>query len=174
MHQAALLARGDQLDRQIVGPLDLCRALLAIFNRVLERLANESVDAAEQWRVNASRKSRLLFIDQPERDVVRAFELEGEVLLGGFGTLLDPRAIHPDDLERLVAQVVRLLGVERENLKRDLGIGYHDRGDHFGAGLHRSGAAMVAVGSPVGAGGVNGDDRLGETIELLHHFNHAL
>src|ERR1700731_2637043 len=98
---------------------------------------------------------------------MRALELESKLLLRGFRTIVETRTIHADDLERLVAQVVRLLGVERENLKRDLGIGYHDGGNHFGAGLYCSGAAMVAVGSPVSAGGVNGDDRLGETIELF-------
>src|SRR6202030_3039911 len=117
MHQAALLARGHQRDRKIVGALDQGCAFLAIFKCVLERLGDEVVHPAQQWRVNAARKARLLFIDQAERDEVRALELESEILLRGFGTIIETRAIHPDDLESLVAQVVRLLGVERENLK---------------------------------------------------------
>src|SRR5580692_549286 len=117
MHQATLLACRHQRDREIVGALDQCCALLAIFERVLERLGDEVVYPAQQWRVDAARKARFLFIDQAERDEVRALELESEILLGGFGTIVETRTIHPDDFERLVAQIVRLLGVERENLK---------------------------------------------------------
>src|SRR5208283_3383184 len=148
MHQAALLARDHEGYCQIVGALDLRRAFLAIFERVLERLGQESIDAAEQRCVNAARKPRLLLIQQAERDEMRALEFEGEVLLGGFGPLLEARAIHTDDLERLVAQVVRFLGVERQNLKGDLGIRNHDRRNRLGAGLHGGSAAMVAVGRP--------------------------
>ena len=41
-----------ELNREIVRALDLPRALFAIFDRLLERLGHESVDAAKQRRVN--------------------------------------------------------------------------------------------------------------------------
>ncbi len=88
MNQAALLGRRHQFDRQLVGALDLGRALLAIFNRLLERLGQKSIDAAEQRRINAARKPRLFFIKQTECDEMRALELEGEVFLGGFAVAL--------------------------------------------------------------------------------------
>src|SRR5229473_3238410 len=101
MHQAALRALDDKLDHQIIGAFDLLRALDALVDCVFERLAEKSVHPAKQRRVDAARKARLFFVEETKRDEMRALELECEVFLGGFGLLLEARAIHPDYLERL-------------------------------------------------------------------------
>ena len=103
-----------------------------------------------------------------------ALEFEGEVFFDRARRRLQPRAVHPDDFQRLVLEVVRLFGVERENLVGDLGLRDHDRRNRFGAELGGGGAAMVAVGSPVAAVRAHHDHRLGEAAELLHHFAQAL
>ena len=51
--------------------------------------------------------------------------------------------------ERLLAQVVRLLGVERENLERDAGIGDEQRDHRAVPELLQRLQTMVAVGRPV-------------------------
>ena len=174
MHQAALLALDDKLDHQFIGAFDLIGAIDALVDCVFEGLGEKSVHPAQERRVNAARKTRLLFVEEAERDEVRALELECEVLLGGLGLILETSAIHPYYFERLVAQVVRFLGIQRKDLKCDLGFGNHDRGNHFGAGLYRGGAAMVSIGRPICVGGAHHDDRLGEAIDLFHHLDHSL
>src|SRR6266850_1315471 len=105
---------------------------------------------------------------------MRALEIECEILLGGPGPLFEARAIHAYYLERLVAQIVRFLGGQREDLKRDFRFRNHNRGNHFGARLYRGGAAMVSIWSPVQVSGAHNHDWLGEAIDLFHHLDHSL
>ena len=105
---------------------------------------------------------------------MRALELEGVVFLGAARVLFHSRAVHPDDLERLVAQVVLLFGVERQDLEGDIGLGNHDRRDQFGFGFFGGGAAMIPIGSVVDSSGTHRDNRLGEAVEFFHHLDHPL
>src|SRR2546422_7616529 len=53
------------------------------------------------------RSPLVLLVEKAQRDEVRGLELERPRLLGGLGFVLDERAVHTDDLERLLLEVVR-------------------------------------------------------------------
>ncbi len=84
-------------------------------------------------------------------------------------------ARHADHLERLLAQVVRLLRVEREDAVGELGLGDQERDDGLAAQLLERVQAVVAVGRPVGAVfAAHGDDRVEEAADLVHALHEAL
>src|SRR6185436_5777569 len=103
-----------------------------------------------------------------EREERRQLELEFErsLHLAARRAAARERARHPNRLERLLLQVVRLLGVEREDLKGDLGIGHEQRDDRPDAELLQRLQAVVAVGRPVLVLVTNRDDRIEEQSDL--------
>src|SRR5439155_903118 len=89
----------------------------ALFEAFTQRRLEELVHASQDRRKGAAREALVLLVEQAECDQVRGLELEGPVLLGGGRLLGLGAAVHPDDLERLLLEVVRLLRVEREHLE---------------------------------------------------------
>src|SRR5207244_9995806 len=113
------------------------------------------------------------FIAQAERQERRLLELERVALLRVVGHLGE-RARHADGLERLLAQVVRLLGVERETLEGDLRVGHDERGDRADAELLQRLQTMVAVWRQVLAVVADGDDRIEEAADRLDDAHQPL
>src|SRR5690606_38630373 len=120
---AALLELRDRGAERLVGLADELGALLPLRQRLGEVAGEELVDPLQDRRERAAREALVLLVEQAERDQVRRLELEGEVLLAGLRRFLGEDAVHADHLERLLLQVVRLLGVEREDLEGDLRVG---------------------------------------------------
>src|SRR3989442_1534688 len=99
------------------------RALLEPFRqRELQELAPPPQDRRER----PARESLVLFVEEAERDEVGGLELRLPALLGARGLVLRERPVHPDDLERFLLQVVRLLDVEGEDLEDHLGLDDED------------------------------------------------
>jgi hypothetical protein len=106
---------------------------------------------------------------------VRGLELERPRFLVGVRLLLRQRAVHPDDLERLLLEVVRLLDVEREDLEDHLGLDDEDRRDEVRLQLVEDRAPVVAVRRPVDARpGRDDHDRVHEAVEPLDRLGEAL
>ena len=126
--------------------------ILALLERLREVPLQELVDPAQDRRERPAREPLVLLVEEPERDEVGRLELEGIVLLAGGRLLVDQPAIHADDLEGLLLEVVRLLGVEREDLEGDLRLRDQDRGDHLGLELAQDDSTVIAVRGPVDPG----------------------
>src|SRR5207302_8034716 len=152
---------------------NLPAAPLALFQRLRHRLVEELVDAPEDRLVRAAAQPRPVFVAHAERQERRLLELERVALLRVVGHLGE-RARHADRLERLLAQVVRLLGVERENLEGDLRIGHDERGDRADAELLQRLQTMVAVWRQVLAVVADGDDRIEEAADRLDDAHQPL
>src|SRR5262249_24438124 len=171
----ALLDLGDDPDQHLVGVLDEPGALLALLDPLLQCRLEELVHAAEDRREGAAGEALVLLVEHAERDEVRGFELKGPFLLGARRLALGESAVHADDLERFLLEVVGLLDVEREDLIAHVGLDDEDRRNVLGLELGQHGAAMVAVRRPVHARlGRKRDDRVDEPVELLHAFGQAL
>src|SRR5262249_41586559 len=120
MVDPALLERGDSTSERRVGGLHARGALLAFAERRLERALQELVDALQDRSEGAAREAAVLLVDDAERDEVGRLELEAPVVLARARLLLGEPAVHADHLERLLLEVVGLLGVEGEDLVRHL------------------------------------------------------
>src|SRR2546422_8631124 len=121
------------------------------------------------------RSPLVLLVEKAQRDEVRGLELERPRLLGGLGFVLDERAVHTDDLERLLLEVVRLLDVEGENLEDHLGFDDEDGWDDVRLELVEDDAPVIAVRRPVDPRpGRDHHDRVHETVEPLDRLGEAL
>src|SRR6266545_146187 len=118
MVDPALLELGDDAGQRLVGRPDQFRARFTLLERLREAALEELVHAAEDGREGAAREALVLLVEEPERDEVRALELEGVVLLAARGLGLHEAPVHANHLEGLLLEVVRLLGVERQDLER--------------------------------------------------------
>src|SRR6185503_2317507 len=103
-------------------------APLALTDRFGQRLVEKVFDATQQRTVGATAQAATLLVRGAQCQKRRLLELEGVVGLSAC-TAPGQRPCHPDRLERLLFHVVRLLGVERENLERDVGLRYEQAGD---------------------------------------------
>jgi hypothetical protein len=112
------LSAATALPRASSAAFSLRRALLALAERLLERALQELVDALQDRRERPAREAPVLLVHDAERDEVRRLELERPVLLARARLLLGEAAVHADHLERLLLEVVGLLGVERQDLVR--------------------------------------------------------
>src|SRR3989449_11760531 len=77
-----------------------------------QRELQNLVPPPQDRRERPARESLVLFVEEAERDEVGGLELRLPALLGARGLVLRERPVHPDDLERFLLQVVRLLDVE--------------------------------------------------------------
>ena len=93
---------------------------------------------------------------------------------GSASALLRQRARHPDRLERLLAQVVRLLGVQREDLEGDRRIGHEQRDDRPDAELLQRLQPVVPVGREVAAVVTDRDNRIEKPPDRLDHAHQPL
>ncbi len=75
--------------------------------------------------------------------------------------------------KRLLFEVVRLLGVQREDLEGDIGIGNEERDDGLGAQLAQRLKPVIPVRGPVPVALTNHDDRIEEAAEGFYHIHQA-
>ncbi len=94
-------------------------------------------------------------------------ELERELALDALAALVGQRAQHSYRLERLLLEIVSLLGVERENLERDFGVGHHQRDDGLRSELAHRLQPMVPVRRPVTVVTPDADNRIEKAPERL-------
>src|SRR5437762_91918 len=80
-------------------------------------------------RLNFAAEAAVLVVHHPKRQQLRRFELRHVLVL--FGPRRAPHEVarHADDFQALVAQVMRLLRIEREDAKRQLLVRTNQRGD---------------------------------------------
>src|SRR3989449_32591 len=110
---AALLDLRHDLAQGRVRLADERGALPALLEALRQRELQELVHPPQDRRERPTRESLVLFVEEAERDEVGGLELRLPALLGARGLVLRERPVHPDDLERFLLQVVRLLDVER-------------------------------------------------------------
>src|SRR5439155_20541063 len=92
-------------------------AVEALLEALRQGELQELVHASEDRRERPAREPLVLLVEEAERDEVGGLELGLPALFGGGGLVLHERPVHPDDLERLLLQVVGLLDVEGEHLE---------------------------------------------------------
>src|SRR3989454_49344 len=172
---APLLDLRDALPRGRVRLADERGALPALLEALRQGELQELVPPPQDRRERPARESLVLFVEEAERDEVGGLELRLPALLGARGLVLRERPVHPDDLERFLLQVVRLLDVEGEDLEDHLGLDDEDRGHPLDPELVEHRATVVPVGRPVHARlGRDHDDRVHEAIEPLDGLGQAL
>src|SRR5581483_76333 len=88
----------------------------------------ELVHATKDRLIRAAAQPSTFFVRDAQREKCRLLELERERLFGRIAALGE-RTSHPNRLERFLAEVVRLLGIQRKDLERDVRIGDDER-DH--------------------------------------------
>ena len=118
--------------------------------RLGQRRAEELVDAAEHRMVRAAGEAAVLQVAEAQRHERGLLELGFELALGPVVELGEALG-QPRHLERALAEVVRLLGVEEQDAVRDLGLGHHDGHRRAGAERAHRRQAVVAVRGPVSA-----------------------
>src|SRR5437867_12078084 len=128
---AALLELGHDPAERLVRLQHQGGPRLTVLEGPGEAPLEELVHPPQHGREGAAREALVLLVEQAEGDEVGRLELERVVLLAGVGLLLDQAAIHADDLEGFLLEVVRLLGVERQDLEGYLGLGDEDGRDHL-------------------------------------------
>src|SRR5436190_10079146 len=149
---ATLLDLRHHAGQRLVGRAHEAGALLALFQAPPQRYLQEFIDSSQNRGEGAAGEALVLLVEQPERDQMGGLELKRPVLFGRRRLLALGAAVHADDLERLLLEVVRLLGVEREHLKRHVGLGHEDGGDDVGLQLVERDAPVIAVRRPVDPG----------------------
>ncbi len=127
--------------------------------------------------VGAAREPPAFLIGEAQRRQRRLLELQREgglVLLGpGDGGEI---FVHPPHADGLLAQVVGLFDVERQDLVGDRALGDHQRQDALRAQLLERGQPVIAVRRPVGRRlGLlaDDDDRVEEALGLVHRLGEA-
>src|SRR5437660_82724 len=109
---AALLDPHHDLTQRRVRLANERGAVAALLEALRQRELQELVHPSEDRRERPAREPLVLLVEEAERDEVGRLELGLPALLGARGLVLRECPVHPDDLERLLLQVVRLLDVE--------------------------------------------------------------
>ena len=122
MVDPALLDLRDHVPQRLVGRADQLRALLPLLERLGEATLEKLVHPAQDRREGAAREALVLLVEETERDEVGRLELEGVVFLAASRLVGHEASIHANDLGRFLLEVVRLLGIEGEDLEGDLGL----------------------------------------------------
>src|SRR5439155_20409036 len=104
----------------------------------------------------------------PEREEGRLLELECERALDAVrgAPHLRERARHANRLERFLAEVVRLFGVEREDLECNRHVWHQQRDHGLDPELLERLQAVVAIRRQVMSIFTDGDDRIEEAADL--------
>ena len=120
--------------------------------------------------VGPAAESRPLFIAKTERNTRRLFELQGVRV---FRCTIELRefSIHADDFQRLLAEVMGFLRIEREDLIGGSCFGNDNGNDALGPQRPHGRQAMVAVRCPilrymVGFCDAHGDDRIEKATDF--------
>src|SRR4030095_2185406 len=121
MVDPALLDLGHHVHQGFVGRAHQLGALLPLLEGLGEASLEELVHAAEAGREGAAGEALVLLVEEAEGDEVGRLELEGVVLFPTVRLVGGEAAIHADDLEGLLFEVVRLLRVWGKGLDGALG-----------------------------------------------------
>jgi hypothetical protein len=147
---------------------------LAHRDRGGERPADPFLASSEDGMVCAAGEPRSLLVREAERRKRRLLELERQRVLALVASARrDQVAIHARHAERTLAEVVRLLDVERQDLVGDRRLGHDERDERLRAELAEGRQAMVAVRDPVELPGVSAclahrDHGVEEALRLVH------
>src|SRR5262249_55049418 len=119
-------ARLHSLHRFVHQLIELEQLLGALSSRGERRrqlAAKELVAALENRMIGAAREAAILLIAEAKRDECRFLELD---LILALRTIVErgERFGETSHLERALAEVVRLLGVEQQNAVRDFRLGH--------------------------------------------------
>ena len=123
--------------------------------------------------IRAASEAAVLLIAEAERHERCLLELDGEFLLR---SIVEGRQCfgQTHDLERALAEVVCLLGVQEENTVRDFGLGYDERDDRLRTQLTEGTEAVVTVRRPVlSVASGDGDDWIQKSIESVDRLREA-
>ena len=161
---------------EIVDLEDEPGASRPFLQRLRQPLVEKVVDPAQHRVVGASAQPRPLLVGGAECQERRLLELELEIALaaGLVMLVIRERAEHADRFERLLFEVVRLLGIEGENLERDVGFGDDERDHRSGAELPHRLQPVIPVRSPIAVTVAHGDDWIEEPAELLDDVHQPL
>ncbi len=99
------------------------RPCIAVAQARRERFVAEAIDFFQKRAVRAAGEPRVEFVNDAERQQLRRFELRRVVRLALAAIGFRETARHADHFEALVLQVVRFLGVEREDPVRERFVG---------------------------------------------------
>ena len=135
----------------------------------------EAVDLLQERAVGAAAEARVLLVDQAEREQLRRLELGRELRLPRLRRRARARLrAMRIDLETAVLEVVRLLGVEREDAVRERLIRRDQSGDLTQSEELRRGQAMAAVRRPQPAVlAAHDDQRIEERAGLVDAIGQA-
>src|SRR5437867_2265072 len=155
---AALLKRLHMDRDAVVDVHETHRPLLALSQRGGQRRIHEPIDTPEHRVVGRAGEAVTLFIGGAEGQERGRLEARRVLRLFRARRLLRERARHANDLERAIAQVVRLLGVEREDPVRERRVIRQQSGDRAQPELPRGREAMASVRGPEAVGARDRDD----------------
>ncbi len=108
----------------------------------------EAIDFLQERAVSAAGEARRLLIHGAERDQLGRFEFRSEICFARLALLLREAARHANDFQAPVLEVVRLLGVQRENAIRERLVGRDERSDLLQAKHFRCREPMPPVRRP--------------------------
>src|SRR3989442_15061094 len=127
--EAARLQPGDDRGDALVELKEHLRLPLVNPDDFRNRLVREGHEPAHDGVVGRAGEFRIALVAHTERDQRSLFQIEGKLRLRPRTVFVDQPAVDADDFQRALAQVVRLLRVEREDLPGDLALRHDQRGD---------------------------------------------
>src|SRR5437867_3574967 len=139
----------------------------------IQGLLYELIRAPENRMIGAAAKPAVFEITETKRDQ-RGF-LEFQCISFFVGLVERSKLlVHLDDFQRALTQVVRLLGIQREDLIRRGSFRDDNADNTFGAQRPHGRQTMIAIGRPVAcialfAFSAHDNDRIEETPELGYH-----
>ena len=146
---------------------ELVGALAARLERLRQFGCQKLVAALEHRMIRTAGEAAVLLVTETERDERCFLELDRELPLRAIVERRE-RLGEPHDLERPLAQVVRLLGVEQQDAMRHLGLGHDEGHDRPRAKRAHRTEPVVAVRRPIdAAAGGHSDDGIEEAVELI-------
>src|SRR5262245_694650 len=173
--EAARLQLVHRSSDQLVELEDVLGVLLVLLEDLPDRLRRECFQLAQDGRIGAAGEGAFFLVAQPERHQRRFLEIEGEVRLGARAVLFQQVLVDADHFESALAQVVRLLGIEREDLPGDLALGDDERHDRLRAQAAHRRQPVPPVRRPeafLGRG--DRDQRIEEQARLVEHAGELL
>jgi hypothetical protein len=114
----------------------------------LQAARHPGVRLAQQRVVGATRQARPLLVGKAQREQRRLLEFQGPVRFFAVGET-HQIAVHAHHADGALAQVVRLLDVERQDLVGHGGLRHQQAQHGLGAQLLQCGQTVVAVGNLV-------------------------
>src|SRR6266542_6949406 len=96
-----------------------------------QRLVCKSLKSPQNGMVDASTKTWHSLITDTESDQRGFVEIEGKLRFRSRGVFVNQSAVDADNFQSAFFQVMCLLGVQSQNLPRDLAVGYYKSRNGF-------------------------------------------